>query len=63
MEIAITVLLLIVGLVLIIKGGDFFVDAASWMAEASGIPKLIVGATVVSFDHFAGAACLHLCGA
>ena len=28
MEIAITVLLLIVGLVLIIKGGDFFVDAA-----------------------------------
>ena len=32
MEIAITVLLLIVGLVLIIKGGDFFVDAASWMA-------------------------------
>ena len=27
MEIAITVLLLIVGLVLIIKGGDFFVDA------------------------------------
>ena len=49
MEIAITVLLLIVGLVLIIKGGDFFVDAASWMAEASGIPKLIVGATVVSF--------------
>ena len=26
MEIAITVLLLIVGLVLIIKGGDFFVD-------------------------------------
>lgn len=49
MEIAITVLLLIVGLVFIIKGGDFFVDAASWMAEASGIPKLIVGATVVSF--------------
>ena len=49
MEIAITVLLLIVGLVLIIEGGDFFVDAASWMAEASGIPKLIVGATVVSF--------------
>lgn len=49
MEIAITILLLIVGLVLIIKGGDLFVDAASWMAETSGIPKLIVGATVVSF--------------
>lgn len=33
---------------LVIKGGDRFVDAASWMAEASGIPRLIVGATVVS---------------
>ena len=33
---------------LVVKGGDRFVDAASWMAEASGIPRLIVGATVVS---------------
>ena len=48
MEMAIAVLLFVVGLVIIIKGGDFFVDAASWMAEVSGIPKLIVGATVVS---------------
>lgn len=45
---AITVGLLLLGIVLIVKGGDFFVDAASWMAEVSGIPKLIVGATVVS---------------
>ena len=37
------------GLVCIIKGGDFFVDAAAWMAEASGIPKFIIGCTVVSF--------------
>lgn len=42
------VVLLVIGLLLIIKGGDVFVDAASWMAEALGIPKLIVGATVVS---------------
>ena len=42
------ILLFLVGLGLIIKGGDFFVDAASWMAEVSGVPKLIVGATVVS---------------
>ena len=48
MEMAIAVLLFVVGLIIIIKGGDFFVDAASWMAEVSGIPKLIVGATVVS---------------
>ncbi len=41
-------LLLVVGLVLIIKGGDYFVDGASWLAEVSGIPKFIVGATIVS---------------
>ena len=39
----------IVGLVLTIKGGDWFVDSASWFAEATGIPKFVVGATVVSF--------------
>lgn len=43
-----TIVLLLAGLALIIKGGDVFVDAASWMAEKSGIPKFIIGATVVS---------------
>ena len=37
-----------VGIVLIVKGGDFFVDSASYIAEISGIPKFIVGATIVS---------------
>ena len=48
MELALVIVLFLVGIVLIMKGGDAFVDAASWMAEVSGIPKLIVGATVVS---------------
>lgn len=39
----------IVGLILTIKGGDWFVDSASWFAEATGIPKFVVGATIVSF--------------
>ncbi len=43
-----TIVFFVAGLILIIKGGDMFVDAASWFAEVSGIPKLIVGATVVS---------------
>ena len=42
-------LLFAAGLLCIIKGGDFFVDAATWIAEASRIPKFIIGATVVSF--------------
>ena len=49
MEIFWAILLLGIGIVIIVKGGDLFVDAASWFAEISGIPKLIVGATVVSF--------------
>ena len=38
------------GIILIVKGGDYFVDAASWIAEVSGVPKLIVGATIVSLS-------------
>lgn len=46
---AVSVIIFIVGLIFIIKGGDWFVDSASWFAEATGIPKFVVGATVVSF--------------
>lgn len=49
MEVFLMYFLFAVGLVLIIKGGDFFVDAAVWFAEVSGIPHFIVGATVVGF--------------
>ena len=49
MEVFLMYLLFVVGLVLIIKGGDFFVDAAAWIAEISGIPHFIVGATIVGF--------------
>lgn len=48
MELAWIILLFLVGIVFIVKGGDLFVDAASWIAEVSGIPKLIIGATIVS---------------
>lgn len=41
-------LLFAVGLACIIKGGDWFVDAASWIAKVSGIPRFIIGATIVS---------------
>ena len=41
-------ILFAIGLVLIVKGGDWFVDGASWIAEVTGIPKFIIGATIVS---------------
>ena len=47
--IAVAAVIFVVGLALTIKGGDWFVDSASWFAEATGIPKFVVGATVVSF--------------
>ena len=41
--------LLTIGIILIIKCGDYFVDAAIWIAEISHVPHFIIGATVVSF--------------
>ena len=40
--------LFFIGLILIIKGGDWFVDSASWIAEVAGVPKFVIGATIVS---------------
>ena len=40
--------LLIVGLVLLIKGGDWFVDAAVSIAKRLKLPEVLIGATVVS---------------
>ena len=44
----IPVLLFAVGLVLLIKGGDWFVDGATGIAHRFNIPELLIGATVVS---------------
>lgn len=43
-----TVLLFLLGLVCIVKGGDWFLNGAVWMAEATGVPRFLIGATVVS---------------
>ncbi len=48
MENVLMYLLFGVGLFLIIKGGDWFVDSASWIAEVLGVPKFVIGATIVS---------------
>lgn len=48
MEIVILIFWLFVGFALIIKGGDWFVDAAVYVAKITGIPSFIIGATIVS---------------
>ena len=44
----ISVLLFALGLVLLIKGGDWFVDGATGIARRFNLPDIVVGATVVS---------------
>ena len=48
MQTVLMYVLFAIGLVLIIKGGDWFVDSASWIAEVLGVPKFVIGATIVS---------------
>ena len=48
MELFLAIVFFILGLGVIIKGGDAFVEAARWVSEVTGIPKMIVGATIVS---------------
>ena len=42
------VFLLVFGLILLIKGGDWFVDSATKIAKRFKLPELLIGATVVS---------------
>ncbi len=42
------ILLFILGLILLIKGGDWFVDGATGIAHRFHVPEVLIGATVVS---------------
>jgi cation:H+ antiporter len=44
----IPIILLAIGFVLLIKGGDWFVDGASGIARRFRLPEILIGATVVS---------------
>src|SRR5574344_2112981 len=44
----ISVILIIVGFVLLIKGADFLVDGSSNIAKKFHIPEIIIGLTIVS---------------
>lgn len=43
-----SVFMLVVGFVLLIKGGDWFVDGATGIARRFHLPEILIGATVVS---------------
>ena len=48
MDMFLCLMLFAVGIALVVKGGDAFVDAAGWIARAMDIPTFIIGATIVS---------------
>lgn len=48
MKLAEIIVLFIVGLALLIKGGDWFVDGATDIARKFHIPEILIGATIVS---------------
>ena len=47
-EIIKSVLLLLLGFVLLIKGADFFVDGSSSVAKRLKVPSIIIGLTIVA---------------
>ena len=55
--------LLLVGMLLIVKGGDWFTDAAVAIARATKIPPAIIGATIVSMATTFPAFMVSLSGA
>lgn len=46
--IIVSILLLIIGFVMLVKGADWFVDGASGLATRLGIPQLVIGLTIVA---------------
>ena len=44
-----SIVLLLVGLVLLVKGADFFVEGSSSIARKFNIPSMVIGLTLVAF--------------
>ena len=56
MQLLKSLIILIVGFVLLIKGADFFVEGSSSVAKRLRIPSMIIGMTIVAMgtthDYF-----------
>ena len=63
MEMAIQLLLLVLGFVMLVKGADLFVDGASGVATKFGIPQLVIGLTIVAMGTSAPEAAVSITAA
>ena len=57
------IFLLVLGLALLIKGADWFVDGSAGIAKKCGVPSLIVGLTIVAFGTSAPELCVSIASA
>ncbi|MBO5363009.1 MAG: calcium/sodium antiporter [Clostridia bacterium] len=62
-QMALYLLFLLIGMVLLVKGADWFVDGASNIAKALKIPSLIIGLTLVSMGTSAPEAAVSITSA
>lgn len=62
-QILLFVVFLVVGLVMLIKGADLFVDSASQIAEKLKIPSIIIGLTIVALGTSAPEASVSISSA
>lgn len=60
MEMIISLILLVVGFTLLVKGADWFVDGSSSIAARLGIPQLIIGLTIVAMGTSAPEAAVSI---
>lgn len=60
MEIFLPIVFFAVGLVLLVKGADFFVDGSSTIAKYMKIPSIIIGLTIVAFGTSAPEAAVSI---
>ena len=53
-------ILIIIGIILLVKSADWFVDGCSNVAKSLGIPSLIIGLTIVAFGTSAPEAAVSI---
>ena len=58
-----SILFMVIGFTILIKGADFFVDGASGIAEKFHIPQIIIGLTIVAFGTSAPEAAISISAA
>ena len=63
MELLVQFLFLVIGFTMLVKGADWFVDGSAGMADRFGVPKLVIGLTIVAMGTSAPEAAVSITGA